>query len=226
MKLPQNTIQLLLLAGIIAALAGAYAVLSYTGATTFLENDAALKQWFQELGAIGPLAIIGLMTLAIVMSPIPSAPIALAAGAAYGHTAGTVYVILGAESGAIIAFVIARLVGIVTVRKWIGPQVLQRLEGSQNALMGIVFVSRLLPFVSFDMVSYAAGVTPLRFWRFALATLAGIIPASFLLAHFGAEMASGESQRIGTTLLLLGGLSLVVVLAKRFSKRGKKGPGR
>jgi uncharacterized membrane protein YdjX (TVP38/TMEM64 family) len=222
MKLPQNTIQLLLLGGIIATLAAAYAVLSYTGVTAFLENDAALKQWLQELGAIGPLAIIGLMTLAIVMSPLPSAPIALAAGAAYGHTAGTVYVILGAETGAIIAFVIARLVGIVTVRKWIGPQLIQRLEGSQNALMGIVFVSRLLPFVSFDLVSYAAGVTPLRFWRFALATLAGIIPASFLLAHFGAEMASGESQRIGTTLLLLGGLSLVVVLAKRFSKRGRR----
>jgi uncharacterized membrane protein YdjX (TVP38/TMEM64 family) len=222
MKLPQNTIQLLLLGGIIATLAAAYAVLSHTGATAFLENDAALKQWLQELGAIGPLAIIGLMTLAIVLSPLPSAPIALAAGAAYGHTAGTVYVILGAETGAIIAFVIARLVGIVTVRKWIGPQLIQRLEGSQNALMGIVFVSRLLPFVSFDLVSYAAGVTPLRFWRFALATLAGIIPASFLLAHFGAEMASGESQRIGTTLLLLGGLSLVVVLAKRLSKRGRR----
>lgn len=222
MKLSQNSRPLLLLSGIIAALAGAYAVLYHTGVTAFLENDAALKQWFQGLGAIGPPAIIVLMTLAIVMSPIPSAPIALAAGAAYGHTAGTLYVILGAEAGALIAFVIARLVGIVTVKKWIGPQVIRRLEGSQNALMGIVFVSRLLPFISFDMVSYAAGVTPLRFWRFALATLAGIIPASFLLAHFGAEMASGESQRIGTTLLLLGGISLVLVLAKRLSKREKR----
>jgi uncharacterized membrane protein YdjX (TVP38/TMEM64 family) len=221
MNISQNSKQILVLGGIIATLVGAYAVLSDTGATAFLQNDAALKQWFLELGAIGPLAIIGLMTLAIVMSPIPSAPIALAAGAAYGHTAGTVYVILGAESGAIIAFVIARLVGVVTIKKWIGPQVNQRLDGSQNALMGIVFVSRLLPFVSFDLVSYAAGATPLRFWRFALATLAGIIPTSFLLAHFGAEMASGESQRIGTTLLLLGGISLVVVIAKRLSKHEK-----
>ncbi|HEY9148648.1 MAG TPA: TVP38/TMEM64 family protein [Gammaproteobacteria bacterium] len=219
MKLPQNTRQLWLLGGLIATLVGGYAVLLHTGAIVFLENDEALKQWFQELGATGPLAIIGLMILAIVMSPLPSAPIALAAGAAYGHTFGTLYVILGAESGAIIAFVVARLVGIVTVRKWIGPQVIQRLEGSQNALMGIVFVSRLLPFISFDMVSYAAGVTPLRFWRFALATLAGIIPASFLLAHFGAEIASGESQRIGTTLLLLGGLPLVVLLTRRFRQR-------
>ena len=46
--------------------------------------------------------------------------------------------------------------------------------GSQNALMGIVFVSRLLPFLSFDIVSYGAGLTTLSAWRFALATLAGL----------------------------------------------------
>ena len=222
MRNSQTTAQLLLLGGIVAALVGAYVVLSRNDTFAYLENVAALKQWFLELGVAGPLMIIGLMTLAIVMSPVPSAPIALAAGAAYGHTAGTLYVILGAELGAITAFAIARLAGMVTVQKWFGPQAIQRLNGSQNTMMVIVFVSRLLPFISFDMVSYAAGVTPLRFWRFALATLAGIIPASFLLAHFGAEMASGESQRIGTTLLLLGGVSLVIVLSKWLSNRWNK----
>lgn len=222
MKTSRTIAQLLLLGGIIAALVGAYVVLSRTDTLAFLENGAALKQWFQELGVIGPLAIIGLMTLAIIMSPVPSAPIALAAGAAYGHTAGTVYVILGAELGAITAFAIARLAGMVTVQRWLGSRTLQRLNGSQNAMMAIVFVSRLLPFISFDIVSYAAGVTPLRFWRFAVATLAGIIPASFLLAHFGAEMTSGENQRIGTTLLLLGGVTLVIVLLKWLSKRWNK----
>lgn len=219
MRSSQTTAQLLLLGGIIAALVGAYVVLSRTDTLAFLENGAAMKQWFQELGVVGPLAIISLMTLAIIMSPIPSAPIALAAGAAYGHTVGTVYVILGAELGAITAFAIARLAGMVTVQRWFGVQAILRLNGSQNAMMAIVFVSRLLPFISFDIVSYAAGVTPLSYWRFAVATLAGIIPASFLLAHFGAEMASGESRRIGTTLLLLGGVTLVIVLSKWLSKR-------
>ena len=51
------------------------------------------------------------MTLAIVMSPIPSAPIALAAGAAYGHLWGAVYVAAGSLSGALIAFGIARFLG-------------------------------------------------------------------------------------------------------------------
>lgn len=54
-------------------------------------------------------------------------------------------------------------------------------------------MSRLLPFVSFDAVSYATGLSSLNFWRFALATLAGIVPASFLLAHFGSVAAEGDA---------------------------------
>jgi membrane protein DedA with SNARE-associated domain len=57
------------------------------------------------------VAVIVSMTLAIVFSPLPSAPIALASGTVYGHTLGTLYVLIGAEVGALAAFGIARLVG-------------------------------------------------------------------------------------------------------------------
>jgi uncharacterized membrane protein YdjX (TVP38/TMEM64 family) len=161
------------------------------------------------------------MVLAILVSPIPSAPIALAAGAAYGHAWGTLYVLVGAELGALLAFGIARLLGYQAMRRWLGPRLEIGLFGSQNALMAIVFASRLLPFISFDLVSYAAGLTVLSFWRFALATLAGVAPASFLLAHFGGEMASGETDRILISVLLLGALTLVPVLAEALRRRGR-----
>lgn len=107
--------------------------------------------------------------------------------------------------------------GIDVTRRWLGDHYGEGLKGSQNVLMGIIFISRLLPFISFDMISYAAGITSLSFWRFAIATLAGIIPASFLLAHFGSELASAESDRIGLTVLFLGAISLVIFVIKRFS---------
>jgi len=73
--------------------------------------------------------------------------------------------------------------------------------------MGLVFVSRLMPFLSFDVISYAAGLTSLMFWRFVVATLFGIAPASFFLAHVGSEMASTELNRIAIALLLLTGIT-------------------
>jgi len=69
--------------------------------------------------------------------------------------------------------------------------------------MALVLGSRLLPFQSFDLVSYAVGLTPLSLPRFALATLIGIVPISFLLAHFGNEMALAGSKQIALAALLL-----------------------
>lgn len=173
-----------------------------------------LRLWLEERGVWGPVVIVCLMAIAIMVSPIPSAPIAVAAGAAYGHTWGTVYVLLGAEVGAIGAFFIARFVGHQVLHRWFGEKMSMGWLGSQWTLMGIVFISRLVPFVSFDLVSYAAGLTVLSFWRFAIATLAGIVPASFLLAHFGGEMASGQTQQIILAVVALGGITLIPVIAK------------
>lgn len=160
-------------------------------------------------GFWGPVVIVTLMTVAVVASPIPSAPIALAAGAAYGHIWGTVQVVIGAELGALIAFGLARVLGHDVLRRVFGDRVDAGLLGSQTALTATVFASRLMPFVSFDVISYAAGLSRLHAWRFGLATLAGIVPASFLLAHFGGEAASGDLGRATWAVL---GLSLVTGL--------------
>ena len=85
---------------------------------------------------------------------------------------------------------------------------------------------RLLPFVSFDGVSYAAGLSRLHLWRFLVATLAGILPASFLLAHFGAVAASGSfgaAEWIVTGLGLLTALPLIG-LGLRRARGDRTGP--
>lgn len=202
--------------GLLVALGCLYLVLKNTGTLATILDGAALHALIERLGLWGPVAIIALMVLAVLVSPIPSAPIAMAAGAAYGHTWGTLYIVIGAEAGAMAAFLIARMVGQATVHRWFGDRLASGLIGSQNALTWIVFLSRLLPFVSFDLLSYAAGLTVLSFWRFALATLAGVIPVAFLLAHFGREMTSGEADRFLYTALGLGLLTVIPIAIKLY----------
>lgn len=186
-----------------------------------------LKTLVADAGFWGPVLIITLMAVAVVASPIPSAPIAMAAGAAYGDFWGTVQVVIGAELGALIAFGLARVLGKDAVRRMFGDRVDKGLLGSQRALMATVFASRLMPFVSFDMISYAAGLSVLRAWRFALATMAGIVPASFVLAHFGGVAISGDLGAATWAVLGLGlvtGFPLLWVSLRR-GKHAKDQPG-
>ncbi len=187
-----------------------------------LMDGERLQALVARAGLWGPVPIVTLMTVAVVASPIPSAPIALAAGAAYGHLWGTVQVVIGAELGALIAFGLARLLGHDVLRRVFGNRVDSGLLGSQNALTATVFFSRLMPFVSFDMISYAAGLSRLHAWRFALATLTGIIPASFLLTHFGGEAVSGDLGRATWAVL---GLGLVTGLPLLWMATRRKGGG-
>jgi uncharacterized membrane protein YdjX (TVP38/TMEM64 family) len=197
---------------LIVTMAGAYFMLINSGFANLFSDLDLLVMRIRELGILGPMLVIGLMVLAIVFNPLPSAPIALAAGAVYGHVVGTIYIVTGAGVGAIIAFAIARFAGHELARKFLGENLSLGRLGSQNALTTIVFVSRLIPFMSFDLVSYAAGLTAIKLWRFALATLLGLMPVSFILAHMGSEIVESSHGDVIVIILIIGLFTLVPLL--------------
>lgn len=188
-----------------------------------LRNQEQMVVIIKKLGLLGPLVIILLMAIAIVISPIPSAPIALVSGALYGHTFGTIYVVIGALSGALLAFMISRKLGYDYINRKLHHRMPVKIIGSQNTLMMIVFFTRLAPFISFDVISYAAGLTKLTVGRFILATLMGIIPISFVLAHLGSEVKDGEIESIATALLLLGFFTFLPLIINKITTRSSKG---
>ena len=216
----QNKYRNKVIAAIIVVVVGF--LLTWWSLSADLPSGSELRQWFEDWGVWGPIAVIATMALAILVSPIPSAPIAVAAGALYGHYWGTFYVVIGAEVGAIGAFCISRYFGYGLLHHWFGEQLNQGLAGSQRFLMGAIFISRLIPFISFDIISYAAGLTAIHFWRFAIATLAGVIPIAFLLAHFGSEMVAEETDRILLAILLLGMITVVPLIIRQMIKSRKK----
>ncbi len=165
----------------------------------------------------GPLIIIGSMTIAVVLSPLPSAPIAIAAGAIYGPIEGTFYVFSGAMLGAFIAFSIGKVLGFKMAQTWLETHYPNYSSSDQQRLMWLVMVSRLIPFISFDLVSYAAGITALSYHRFLLATAIGILPSSFLLAYFG--KVAGEQSLLINLIIIFSLLIMVGVWCLRSCKK-------
>jgi uncharacterized membrane protein YdjX (TVP38/TMEM64 family) len=214
---PSTRATILIGIAVVIAIAALYWLLARTGLIALLGDKAALRAGIERLGAWGPAAIVALLAIAIVVSPLPSAPVAVVAGAAYGMVFGTALVVAGAVLGAVTAFLIARCLGFELIRRWSGAErVLAMLsrDRSQLWLMGAVFLSRLLPFISFDAVSYAAGLTPLTFWRFALATLAGVVPVSVALAYAGDSLIGAGAEILLAVLIILVAVPMVIAAVR------------
>ena len=173
---------------IILVMIGFYVFLNETGFIKMMEQPDTFKSYINEMGNWGVILIILLMAFAILFKLLPSAAIALVAGAVYGHTWGGIYIVIGAWLGAVIAFSITRIFGENILYNLYSKKINITYKESQSWLMWGVFISRLIPIIPYDLVSYFMGLTPLKLWRFSLATLIGVIPTSFIIAHIGHEM--------------------------------------
>ncbi|UCE79222.1 MAG: TVP38/TMEM64 family protein [Nitrospiraceae bacterium] len=168
-------------------------------------NPEQIQNWLALQGSLAPVIFILIMAIAVVVSPIPSLPLDIAAGAFFGPLLGTVYSVVGALGGAVVSFTISRFVGREFVERFLGGHINFCIECSDKLLTKIVFFSRLLPIVSFDFISYGAGLTKMSLKKFSLATALGMIPLTFIYNYFGSALV------IGRGLTILAGLIMVIL---------------
>jgi len=77
-------------------------------------------------------------------------------------------------------------------------------SGSVYARVGCLeIVVDLDPFISFDVVSYGAGLTKISVGKFALATGTGMMPLTFAFTYFGSVVSVGPAVTIATGVVLV-----------------------
>lgn len=175
------------------AVLGILAAVIVAGSILFSMIDTdAVQEFISSFGILAPLVFMLVMALAIIISPIPSIPLAIIAGAMFGGTLGGLYSLVGAETGALISFLIARKYGRAVVERYLKAD-LALLDGAYDkSLPWIIFGTRLLPVFQFDIVSYASGLTKIKAWKFALATFFGMMPVTLLLTYSGNVITLGN----------------------------------
>jgi uncharacterized membrane protein YdjX (TVP38/TMEM64 family) len=149
----------------------------------------------------------------------------LAGGFLFGAVFATLFVNIGATTGATLAFLTARYLLRDTVEqkfgKWLGPFQ----EGFAKNALSYLLTLRLIPLFPFFVVNLVSGLTRVNVGTYVAATAIGIIPGSFVYAYAGHQLGSINSLRevaspnVLAAFGLLGLLALVPVVYKRFAAK-------
>ena len=179
-----------------------------------------LKNYIISFGLWAPVASCFLMVLQALVAPVPSFLITFANGLAFGVFWGWVLSVFGHVLAASVCFGISRALGRVPVEVLVGKTGLESAD-RWFARWGVyaVFAGRLLPGVAFDAISYAAGLTNMRFRNFLAATTLGIIPQTFLYSYLGRQAPEYVTLFLVTTGIFLLGVIVVAVLRYRRKRR-------
>lgn len=175
-----------------------------------------IKSW----GVIAPLLSILLMILQSIAAPIPAFLITGANGIVFGVYGGIIVSWAGAMLGALVSFLLA---------KWFGGKIIHKVQKEQkwlgyvNKLSGkygftTVLVARLIPVISFDVISFAAGLSGMKLRSFLTATGFGMIPGTIaytVLGHDLMNLKEYQNRFIVVSLFL----SIFVVLTTIFKKK-------
>lgn len=174
-----------------------------------------LKEYILSFGIWGPVVSFLLMILQSVAAPLPAFVITFANAALFGWVYGAILSWSSAMAGAAICFYIAKFLGRNTVENLTSKFALDEVDkffvkyGKHTIL-----IARLLPFMSFDLVSYAAGLTSMSFASFFIATGIGQLPATIVYSYVGG-MLTGGAKLMMAGLLTLFALSILIYVIKK-----------
>lgn len=186
-------------------------------------DTAVVIEYLRSYGKLAIVVSFTLMVLQSIAAPIPAFLITLSNAAIFGWWQGAILSWSSAMAGAALCFYIARFLGRDAVEKLTNKGAMESIDVFfERYGKYTIAICRLLPFVSFDFVSYAAGLTNMKFWAFFIATGLGQLPATIVYSYVGGTL-TGGAQKLFVGLMTLFALSIVIGIAKKVYNDKHKG---
>lgn len=199
MRLPQQTRRLTTVIVIELSLVATVVFL----AASFWQNicDYSLR------GCLGTDELLYLprFLLLSVIRPFVFTPVSLLPAIAaenFGTLGGALISASGALLSGLVIFFISRLIGQKILMPWLRRNLPRTNDLMQSQDYKIILLLRLFPFAHFDLCSLAFGLFAFRVKYFIIFTFIGILPESFLVAHFAALHADFLTRTVLVLLVL------------------------
>lgn len=213
---------------VIALLAYAFVPSVHNGfdqiAAMFYSGDfTVVREFVASYGAYAAAVSFVLMILQSIAAPLPAFLLTVANANLFGWWQGAILSWSSAMAGAAVCFFIARILGRDVVIKLNGKNGVKQIEDFfEKYGKTSILVARLLPFVSFDIVSYVAGLTPMSFWGFFVATGIGQLPATIVYSYVGGMLTGGAKLLVNGLLIMFALFGIIFIARQIYVDKQKK----
>ncbi len=174
---------------------------------------ARLRTFFADCGPWAPVVYVALVTIEVVVAPLPGLMLYAPGGLIFGPLLGGALALAGNVSGAGVACVLARSLNVGWIRQFLRAERNERIQSAlERRGSWLIFLLRLNPLTSSDLVSYAAGLTRIPVWKVMVATGCGMAPLCFAQASLSDSLFRSFPTLI-YPLLAACGLYVMIVIA-------------
>ena len=182
---------------------------------------AGLGEYILSFGTWAPVASTFLMVLQSLAAPLPSFVVTFANGLAFGTFWGWAFSLFGHTLAAAVCFWVSRALGRVPVEVIVGRAGLESADRwfARWGLYAVV-VARLIPGISFDVISYAAGITRMSFRRFLGATVLGVFPQTFVYSYLGHRAPENVRLFLLSSAVIVCGVLIAALIRRRRRRAG------
>ncbi|QJD87084.1 TVP38/TMEM64 family protein [Cohnella herbarum] len=185
-------------------------------------NPASIRTWVLSFGWLAPVLYVA-MYIARPFILFPASVLSMAGGLAFGTWFGMLYTLIGAVTGAVLSFLLARKIGGGFFRGKEDPRLVKIEQAMERRGFMMVLLFRIAPFVPFDLVSYAAGVARVPLRAFLPATIIGTLPGTFAYNFLGASLTKGSWRDFGIAACVFAVALAVPFLFRRKVEREMEG---
>ncbi|WP_115870079.1 TVP38/TMEM64 family protein [Marinoscillum furvescens] len=168
-------------------------------------NEQLVNEWVSDLSFWGPVIIIAGFIIQMFAFVIPSWLLIVVSILTYGPWKGSALALCGVLVASSLAYAIGSWLSEYTLQKLLGQITEKKMKAYLERYgFWLIAIFRLAPFLSNDTISFAAGLSSMRFWRFISATALGITPLIGFVAYLGES-----TERLKTGFLWVSVISLV-----------------
>lgn len=188
------------------------------------EGQIAFKEKVTTSGLYGLLLLFIIQVAQIFLFILPGEPIEILAGMCYGWFWGTIFIMISSAIIATLIFWLVRKIGKQFVYDFSDEEKIKKIENNKilqnpKKIELALFILFLVPGTPKDLLTYLAGLLPIKMSRFIVISTIARIPSIVTSTIAGANIATGDWKKgIILYFLIVAIVAIALFIFNKFDK--------